>query len=71
MPPCLINKAALRGGDEKGKKPMRLKTLGLAVSALALVASASRAETPTGLDSRGHMVEVANVNAAGFDLVRL
>jgi hypothetical protein len=50
---------------------MRLKTLGLAVSALALVASAGLAETPTGLDSRGHMVEVANVNAAGFDLVRL
>ena len=50
---------------------MRLTTLGLAVSALALVASAGLAETPTGLDSHGHMVEVANVNAAGFDLVRL
>lgn len=55
---------------------MRLKTLGLtvsalAVSALALVASAGLAETPTGLDGRGHMEEVANVNAAGFDLVRL
>ena len=50
---------------------MRLKTLGLAVSALALVASAGLAETPTGLDGHGHMMEVANANAAGFDLVRL